>query len=123
MQAHSASERSVWYALLIMPGILPGHRLTTPFQTVSKPAGATLWIVLAALEVVRWCVRLDFQRVVNLLIRKQAAHRDHPVFGLADVGQLSPAYTSGMPIPLVISMLVYYKHTLLVWGCLQLFEH
>jgi hypothetical protein len=35
MQAHSVLERSVWYALLIMPGILPGHRLTTPFQTVS----------------------------------------------------------------------------------------
>jgi hypothetical protein len=36
MQDHSASERSVWYALLIMPGILPGHRIRTPFQTVSK---------------------------------------------------------------------------------------
>lgn len=35
MQDHSASERSVWYALLIMPGILPGHRIRTPFQTVS----------------------------------------------------------------------------------------
>jgi len=24
----------IWYALLIMPGILPGCRLITPFQTV-----------------------------------------------------------------------------------------
>jgi hypothetical protein len=36
IRAHSASERSVWYALLIMPGILPGHHFTIPFQTVSK---------------------------------------------------------------------------------------
>ena len=35
IRAHSASERSVWYALLIMPGILPGHHFTIPFQTVS----------------------------------------------------------------------------------------
>ena len=33
--SHSASERSVWYALLIMPGILPGQCFRTPFQTVS----------------------------------------------------------------------------------------
>src|SRR3954464_3252825 len=36
MQLHSASERSVWYALLIMPGILSGYRLKTTFQTVSN---------------------------------------------------------------------------------------
>ncbi len=35
MSSHSASERSVWYALLIMLGILPSNRLRTPFQTVS----------------------------------------------------------------------------------------
>jgi hypothetical protein len=28
-------EVGLWYALLIMPGILPGHRFRTPFQTVS----------------------------------------------------------------------------------------
>src|SRR5215210_147971 len=35
MTSHSSSERSLWYALLMVPGILPGHRLKTPFQTVS----------------------------------------------------------------------------------------
>jgi hypothetical protein len=33
-------EVGLWYALLIMPGILPGHRFRTPFQTVSKGRGA-----------------------------------------------------------------------------------
>src|SRR5215212_614934 len=28
-------EIGLWYALLIMPGILPGYRFTTPFQTVT----------------------------------------------------------------------------------------
>ncbi len=35
MTSHSSSERSLWYALLMVPGILSGHRLKTPFQTVS----------------------------------------------------------------------------------------
>ncbi len=38
-------ERSVWYALLIMPGILPGHCLTTPFQTVSYSALQRSWAI------------------------------------------------------------------------------
>src|SRR5215212_7443981 len=33
-QPHSASERSVWYAVLML-GILPSEYLRTPFQTVS----------------------------------------------------------------------------------------
>src|SRR5829696_336572 len=33
-QLHSASERSVWYAFLML-GILPSEYLRTPFQTVS----------------------------------------------------------------------------------------
>jgi hypothetical protein len=41
MQAHSESERSVWFALF-MSGILPGHCLTTPFQTVSEVCSAKL---------------------------------------------------------------------------------
>src|SRR5215204_56191 len=35
MQDHSASERSVWYALLML-GTLPRHVLKTPFRTVSE---------------------------------------------------------------------------------------
>ena len=35
MQSHSASERSVWYGFLML-GIVPGHHLRTPFQTVFK---------------------------------------------------------------------------------------
>src|SRR5215207_3038269 len=34
-QDHSASERSLWYAFLML-GILPSERLRTPFQTVSR---------------------------------------------------------------------------------------
>jgi len=34
-QPHSASERSLWYALLML-GILPSECLRTPFQTVSR---------------------------------------------------------------------------------------
>ena len=33
-QLHSASERSLWYAFLML-GILPSEPLRTPFQTVS----------------------------------------------------------------------------------------
>jgi hypothetical protein len=33
-QPHSASDRSVWYAFLML-GILPSEFLRTPFQTVS----------------------------------------------------------------------------------------
>src|SRR5215203_2268551 len=33
-QLHSASERSLWYAFLML-GILPSECLRTPFQTVS----------------------------------------------------------------------------------------
>jgi hypothetical protein len=33
-------EVGLWYALLIMPGMLPGHRFRTPFQTVSNGRGA-----------------------------------------------------------------------------------
>ena len=35
MQDHSASDKSVWYALLML-GTLPGHWLRTPFRTVSE---------------------------------------------------------------------------------------
>jgi hypothetical protein len=31
---HSASERSLWYAFLML-GILPSEYVSTPFQTVS----------------------------------------------------------------------------------------
>jgi hypothetical protein len=34
MKDHSSSERSVWYAFLML-GILPSEYLRTPFQTVS----------------------------------------------------------------------------------------
>src|SRR5215217_8290047 len=39
-QLHSASERSVWYAFLML-GILPSERLRTPFQTVSWRSSQT----------------------------------------------------------------------------------
>src|SRR5215217_6177207 len=35
MQDHSASERSVWYALLML-GRVPSYLLKTPFRTVSE---------------------------------------------------------------------------------------
>jgi hypothetical protein len=35
MQAHSTSERSVWYAFLML-GIVPSRRVRSPFQTVSQ---------------------------------------------------------------------------------------
>jgi transposase len=38
MHVHSASERSVVYAFLML-GILPSHRFTTLFQTVSEIFG------------------------------------------------------------------------------------
>src|SRR5215208_3729723 len=34
-QLHSGSERSLWYAFLML-GILPSEHLRTPFQTVSR---------------------------------------------------------------------------------------
>src|SRR4051812_22189667 len=43
---HSASDRSLWYAFLMLLGILPSEFLRTPFQTVSRnclksPEGAS----------------------------------------------------------------------------------
>src|SRR5919107_887093 len=35
MQDHSASDKSVWYALLML-GTLPSHLLKAPFRTVSE---------------------------------------------------------------------------------------
>jgi hypothetical protein len=35
MQDHSASDKSVWYALLML-STLPSHLLKTPFRTVSE---------------------------------------------------------------------------------------
>src|SRR5215212_7801228 len=35
MWNHSASDKSVWYALLML-GTLPSHYLRTPFRTVSE---------------------------------------------------------------------------------------
>jgi hypothetical protein len=35
MQAHSASDKSVWYALLML-GRVPSYSLKTPFRTVSE---------------------------------------------------------------------------------------
>src|ERR671932_149120 len=35
---HSASDKSVWYALLLMLGTLPSHCLRIPFRTVSEGA-------------------------------------------------------------------------------------
>ncbi len=40
MRDHSSSERLGWYAFLIALGILPSHRLRTPFRTVSYIARA-----------------------------------------------------------------------------------
>src|SRR5215204_1134384 len=41
IQDHSASDKSVWYALLML-GTLPSHLLKAPFRTVSPGTWATI---------------------------------------------------------------------------------
>src|SRR5215213_4474073 len=51
MWNHSASDKSVWYALLML-GTLPSHYLRTPFRTVSlkrsKRGRSSAWTALLA---------------------------------------------------------------------------
>src|SRR5215217_2786504 len=66
--------------------------------------GAELRILLAALEVVRRCVRLELQWIVHSLVGKQAGYADYPVFCLTDVCKPPPSHMRCMLAPLAVPM-------------------
>ena len=73
MQAHWASDRSVWYAFLML-GILPSHRLRPPFQTVSQKALSAAEAQKATLpgEEVAACIVADLASEVLILKERVA---------------------------------------------------
>src|SRR5918999_1376796 len=85
--------------------------------------GAKCGVLLAALEVMGGGVRLEVHRIVDPLVRPQAAYADHPALGLADVGQPLSAYVRRMLTPLAVAVLVYCQNALLARSSGVLIDH
>ncbi len=93
---------------------LEGHaRLVRTLHQLQRERqlGAKARIFVAARKPVRRRVRLDFQRVVEPLVRPERVHRHHTVVDLADTAQILAPNMRGAISPLAVAGLIDGQNT------------